>query len=275
MLGESSDLTLEEKLDFNDIPRRVVSSAKFDRDEVKSIVVDEGHTEYEASKIIDDVLFNYYYNLNEGFPDEKETVTFSIEATDQEEAARPVEDWDRMAGNKDAKRLAESELDDTVEDIIDDIFVDNDDQLVRNARAEYESVDETVEDTDWDSVQTEIERNLRRKLINDEEAHKRVRGIIDKFTDYDYSKTDLWRFTDEVINEIAEKWSERLVARILQAMESTDMRQERQNAEKAVEKTLTESIKDGVVGGVTEQLTAEGMKKLAVVITTVAMGIGL
>lgn len=275
MSGHSSDLPLEERLDNNDIPRRVVSSAKFDRDDVMEIIVEEGHTKYEALEIIDGALFNYYYNLEEGFPDEKGTVTFSIESSEKEDEARPVDNWDEVAGNKKAKRLAESELDNTVEDIIDDIFVDNDDQLIRNAKAEYDSVDETVEDTNWSSVQTEIERNLRKRLINDEEAHERVRGIIDKFTDYDYSKTELWRFTDEVINEIAEEWSEKLVSRILQAMESTDMRQERKKAEGAVENTLRESVIDGVVSGVTEQLTVEGVRKLAIVITTVAMGVGL
>lgn len=266
--------SLEERLDLQDISRKVVNSSKFDKEEIKEIIKEEkGKTARGAEEVLDEVMFDYYYNLSEGFPDERGTVEFSIDSACRDTRARPVEGWDKRDENQKAKRLAEREATSAVEDITGDIFVDDDEQLIKNAKSEYETVEETVEETNWDAVQSEIEENLRRKIINDKEAHERVRNVLDKFGGYDYSETELWRFTDEVINEIAEKWSNIFVSEILQSMESSDFRQEKHNVEKTVEKSLKETVTEGVVGGVTETLTSVGVKHLAGAIAVIALGL--
>jgi hypothetical protein len=266
--------SLEERLDLKEISRNIVNSSNFSKEEVKEMVIQQkGKTLGESEQVLDDVMLDYYYNLNEGFPDEKETVEFSIDSACRDTRARPVEDWDERGENQKAKRLAKEEADTSVEDITEDIFVDDEEQLVKNARAEYETVEETVEETNWDAVQAEIEENLRRKIINDKEAHERVRNVLDKFGGYDYSETELWRFTDEVINEVAERWSNVFVSQILQSMESSDFRQEKHNVERTVEKSLKETVTEGVVGGVTEKLTSVGIREFAGILAVVALGL--
>lgn len=219
-------------------------------DEYENLVVVQGFDEGETALEI------AMYTIREGFKEVEEDRS----------------SFERV--NNQASIYAERKAQKGADKYGEDLNIGTED-FVETAKSKIDKVEDTVEETDWDEVQAELERRIQNNLLK-EDVKREVRNAIYKHANYDYSETEVNEFANEIIEYVAQNKATEISNRLVREMETGDIESEEDTIQDTVESMFVSRSIGGFTAGVGQSLgkavTNEGVRTIGAIIGSAIAG---
>lgn len=237
--------------------------------EVVRIVLNDPRFDTENPEVAEETAAVYLDHMEQGLPDDDESIDFAYDVAVRQldrrndmndesssTGAKPMTDV--SGGNPVARDRSVSVAKSHGEDLEKKLMTDG--GIVEGANKNIESVNETVDETNWSAVQAEIEGKLRERMWNDMNLRNDVKEILDEHGQYDYGDQGKTKFVNEIFNFVAEHESERIAHQI--AFDMTSQEHEKQVDKSSTEESLRNAW-DEIKKGSLKKVGSEAVKKVA------------
>lgn len=206
-------------------------------------------------------------------PETKQFAIYSVKKN-AEQTARPKKDFENY--NKSAYRQAKSVAQEEVDRFMSEIHIESDDNIVENARNEFDEIEDNIDDTSWNAVKYQIDNRLQNRL-REKRVKNKIMEIVREQSNYNYDENEVHVFTDEIIKQVSERKSEFIKNKIIVAMSDTDIQKEEDNIKNKImimfnKEKFWKGAGDAIGKNIYSTLSEHGIQLLVIIVTAIVTG---